>query len=53
VRFVNTGGGEEGGEVGCSGNAHTGKQVLVGRHGEARVGAAEPFGDDFDRFAGS
>ena len=28
---------------------HAGQDVLVGRHGEARVGVAEPFADDLDR----
>src|SRR3712207_7541323 len=32
--------------------AHPGEHVLVGRHGEAGVGVAEPLGHDLDRDAG-
>lgn len=33
--------------------AHAGEEVLVGGHGEAGVGVAESFRDDFDRDASS
>ena len=41
--------GEDGGEGPCRVVLHAGQDVLVGRHGERRVGVPESFGDDLDR----
>jgi hypothetical protein len=44
-------GGEEFAESGGSIFLHSGDDVLVGGHGERRVGVAESFGDDLDRYS--
>lgn len=41
--------GEDGGERSSGVVLHAGQHMLVGGHGERRVGVPEPFGDDFDR----
>ena len=52
-RWLVTVGGEELFEAGGGLGAHAGEEVLVGGHGEAGVGVAESFRDDFDRDASS
>ncbi len=42
---------ERGELLGC-GRAHAWEQVLVRVHRERRMGVAEPFADDLDRYAG-